>query len=100
MYYYHGTLHAVYAHTRSVLASMMSKMQVMISMLMISYGMASSVPGRESIAQVHAGQSPTWFSVELSRITNDDIEVHVCGDEGTSNEGTPVELVEIHVQYT
>ena len=53
---------------------------------------------REGECCSSTGRSPPWFSVELSSLTNDDIEVRICGDEGTSNEGTPVELVEIHVQ--
>ena len=36
--------------------------------------------------------------MELSSLTNDDIEVRICGDEGTPDEGTRVELVEIYVQ--
>ena len=41
---------------------------------------------------------PPWFSVQLPVPTNDAIEVRICGDESTSNEDTPVELVEIFVQ--
>ena len=43
------------------------------------------------------GNSPPWFSVELSNTTTDDIEVRVCGDEGTSNEDTPIQLMEIYI---
>ena len=45
-------------------------------------------------------KSPPWFSVELSISTTvtDDIEVRICGDESTSNEDTPIELLEIYVQ--
>ena len=43
------------------------------------------------------GKSPPWFSVEISNTTTDDIEVRVCGDEGTSNEDTPIQLMEIYV---
>ena len=39
-----------------------------------------------------------WFSRELPNPTSDDIEVRICGDKGTDNEGSPVELVEIYVQ--
>ena len=41
--------------------------------------------------------TPPWFSEQLSTTTSDDIEVRICGDEGTSNEDTPVELIEIYV---
>ena len=49
-------------------------------------------------------KSPPWFSVELPSPTNDDIEVRevricgICGDEGTDNEDTPIELLEIYIQ--
>ena len=43
-------------------------------------------------------KSPPWFSVELPNPTNDDIEVRICGDEGTNNEDTPIELLEIYIQ--
>lgn len=43
-------------------------------------------------------KSPPWFAVELPNATTDDIEVRICGDEGTANEGTPIELIEIYVQ--
>ena len=39
-----------------------------------------------------------WFIRELPNPTSDDIEVRICGDEGTDNEGTPVEQVEVYVQ--
>ena len=38
-----------------------------------------------------------WLSRELPKPTSDDIEVRICGDEGTDNERTPVELVEVYV---
>ena len=41
---------------------------------------------------------PPWFSVQLSAPTNDSIEVHICCDESTSDEDTPVELLELYVQ--
>ena len=40
--------------------------------------------------------SPLWFKVQLTTTTNDDIEVRICGNEGTGNEDTPVELIEIY----
>ena len=42
--------------------------------------------------------SPPWFSVELTNATTDDIEVRICGDESTSNEDTPIELLNIYIQ--
>ena len=40
--------------------------------------------------------TPLWFKVQLSTTTSDNIEVRICGDEGTGNEDTPVELIEIY----
>ena len=40
--------------------------------------------------------SPLWFKVQLNTTTSDDIEIRICGDEGTGNEDTPVELIEIY----
>ena len=42
--------------------------------------------------------TPPWFSVSLNSPTSDDIEVRICGNEGTTNEDTPIELLEIYVQ--
>lgn len=43
-------------------------------------------------------KSPPWFSVELTNPTMDDIEVRIIGSEGTNNEDTPVELLQMYVQ--
>ena len=43
-------------------------------------------------------KSPPWFSVRLPNPTTESIEVRICGSEGTSNEDTPIELLEIFVQ--
>ena len=41
--------------------------------------------------------TPLWFKVQLNTTSNDDnIEIRICGDEGTGNEDTPVELIEIY----
>ena len=44
------------------------------------------------------GKAPPWFSVILPSATSDDIEVRICGDEGTHNEDIPIQLLEIFVQ--
>ena len=44
------------------------------------------------------GKSPPWFSVTLPNPTMDDIEVRICGDEGTDNEDSPIQLLEIYIQ--
>ena len=41
---------------------------------------------------------PPWFSMELPSSSTDDIEVRICGNEGTDNEDTPIELMEIYIQ--
>ena len=43
-------------------------------------------------------KSPPWFSVTLPNPTSDDIEVGICGDEGTHNEDTPIQQLEIFIQ--
>ena len=43
-------------------------------------------------------KSPPWFTVDLLTPTNDDIEVRVCGNEGSGNENTPIELLELYIQ--
>ena len=42
--------------------------------------------------------TPPWFNVSLRNPTSDDIEVRICGNERTTNEDTPIELLEIYVQ--
>ena len=43
--------------------------------------------------------SPPWFSVTLPAVTSDDIELRICGNEGSRvNEDTPIGLLEIYVQ--
>ena len=42
--------------------------------------------------------SPPWFSVQLPAPTTDMIEVSICGDENTTNEDTPIQLLQLHVQ--
>lgn len=42
--------------------------------------------------------SPPWFSTRLPVITNDDIEVRICGDQSTGDEDSPIQLLEIYVQ--
>ena len=42
--------------------------------------------------------TPPWFSVQLPAPTTDIIEVSICCDQGTNDEDTPIELLEIYVQ--
>ena len=39
-----------------------------------------------------------WFNTTLPQNTNDDIELRVCGDEAFTDEGTPLELIEIYIR--
>ena len=43
------------------------------------------------------GKSPPWFSVELPNPTTDDIEVRICGPEGTYDD-TPVQQLKLYIQ--
>ena len=42
--------------------------------------------------------SPPWFKVQMASSTADDIEVRICGDQGTGDEDTPIALLELYVQ--
>ena len=42
--------------------------------------------------------SPPWFCKNLSTPTTDYIQLHVCNDEGISDEDTPFEIVELYVK--
>ena len=42
--------------------------------------------------------SPPWFSAKLPVPTYDDIEVRICGDQGTGNEDSPLQFLEIYIQ--
>ena len=42
--------------------------------------------------------TPPWFSVDLPDSTSDDIEVRICHDQDTTDEDTPIQLLELFVQ--
>ena len=42
--------------------------------------------------------SPPWFNVELPSLTNENMEVRICGLSGTTNEDSPIGLIELYVQ--
>ena len=44
------------------------------------------------------GRIPPWFSVTLTNPTTDNIEVRICGTELTTNEDTPISIMELYVQ--
>ena len=39
-----------------------------------------------------------WFNTKLNANTTDDIELRVCGDQGTADEDTPLQVIELLVQ--
>jgi len=39
-----------------------------------------------------------WFCKQLSQTTTDNLEVRICANEGTSNEDTPVERIELYIR--
>ncbi len=42
--------------------------------------------------------NPPWFCKQLPQPSTDDIELRLCGDEGISNEDTPIEIIEMYVR--
>ena len=44
--------------------------------------------------------SPPWFDVTLPSSTNDDIEVRICGDNGITDEDTPIQFMELYVKFS
>ena len=42
--------------------------------------------------------NPPWFLKQLPSTTTDDIEMRICHDEPSTNEDTPVEIVELFIQ--
>ena len=41
-----------------------------------------------------------WFSVDLPDSTSDDIEVHICHNQATTDEDSPIQLLELYIQWT
>ena len=52
-------------------------------------------PSNNSCCAPHTGP---WFHADLTGCTEDTIEVRICGSEPSSNENTPLKLVEIYVR--
>ena len=42
--------------------------------------------------------NPPWFCKQLPQSTQDDIELRLCADQGTFDEDTPLEFVEIYIK--
>ena len=42
--------------------------------------------------------TPPWFNKQLNYTTSDQLEMRICGNEGTANEDVPVEHIELYVQ--
>ena len=45
-----------------------------------------------------APHSGPWFKTNLTAPSTDNIELRICGDEPTSNEDTPLELIKIYIK--
>ena len=52
-------------------------------------------PGEEAPCCTHPNMP--WFNKALSETTTEDIELRVCGDEPTTNEDTPLQVIELFV---
>ena len=65
---------------------------------MILSGMVNSVIMMRATCCTGAN-TPPWFSVDLPDSTSDDIEVRICHDQDTTDEDTPIQLLELHVQW-
>ena len=42
--------------------------------------------------------NPPWFYKQLPQHTSDDIEMRLCSDEGSNNEDTPIEIINLYIQ--
>ena len=67
------------------------------SFLMMFCGTEQQCTGKEGPCCSNNPNLP-WFNTTLAQNTNDDIELRVCGDESITNEGTPLELIEIYIR--
>ena len=52
-------------------------------------------PGEEAPCCTHPNMP--WFNKTLSETTTEDIELRVCGDEPTTIEDTPLQVIELFV---
>ena len=67
------------------------------NMLFTTYPLWDNDANCPSNATCCAPHSGPWFNTTLIDATTEDIEIRICGDERTSNEDTPLELIEIYV---
>jgi len=44
------------------------------------------------------GVTAPWFCKQLPQTTTNDIEIRICGNEGTHNEDNPVEIIELYIR--
>ena len=63
----------------------------------VFYGSDKLWDGRQCTDEGTCCTGPPWFHVQLPHSSTDSIEVRICGDEGTHNEDTPLELLEIYI---
>jgi len=45
-----------------------------------------------------SGVTAPWFCRQLPQTTTDDIEVRICGNSDTTDEDTPVEIIELYIR--
>ena len=68
-----------------------------VDMFFTSYPLWDNEANCPSDANCCAPQTGPWFNTTLTAPTTGDIEIRICGDQGTSDEDTPLELIEIYV---
>ena len=44
------------------------------------------------------GVTAPWFCKQLPQTTTDDIEIRICGNRATTDEDTPVEIIELYIR--
>ena len=44
------------------------------------------------------GVTAPWFCKQLPQTTTNDIEIRICGNSATTDEDTPVEIIELHIR--
>ena len=56
-----------------------------------------AAPGSSNTTCCAPHSGSTWFHVNLTNATADSSEIRICGDDDTTNEDTPLELIEAYI---